>query len=186
MDSSRNRRLRWPFLTGLLARRRHDVISRQHPEAATGSTVENRKTEVMRIGELALTAQCSVETIRYYEKEGLLPKAARGVNNYRYYGSEHLRRLLFVRNCRALDMSQEEVHTLLGLMDKSDRDCSSVNALLDEHISHVDLRIGELRRLKDQLTSLRRKCQSQSKVRDCRILEGLSTMRATNKSRTHL
>jgi DNA-binding transcriptional MerR regulator len=64
----------------------------------------------MRIGELAQTAQCSVETIRYNEKEGLLPKPVRSANNYRIYGSNHLRRLLFIRNCRALDMSQKEVH----------------------------------------------------------------------------
>jgi hypothetical protein len=67
-----------------------------HPEAALGSCLKNRKTEVMRIGKLAQTAGCSVETIRYYEKEGLLPKPARSVNNYRIYGSNHLRRL-FVR-----------------------------------------------------------------------------------------
>ena len=139
----------------------------------------------MRIGELAATAQCRLKHL-LLRKGGLLPKASPGVNDYRLYGSNtcdgSCSYLIVVR----FDMSPEEVHTLLILMDKSDRDCGSVNAVLDEHISHVDLRIGELRRLKDQLTSLRRKCQSQSKVRDCRILEGLSTMRATNKSRTHL
>ena len=61
----------------------------------------------MRIAELAQTAQCSVETIRYYEKEGLLPKPARSLNNYRIYASNRLRRLLFLRNCPALDMSQK-------------------------------------------------------------------------------
>jgi Cd(II)/Pb(II)-responsive transcriptional regulator len=131
----------------------------------------------MRIGELAQTAQCSVETIRYYEKEGLLPKPARSVNNYRIYASNHLRRLLFVRNCRALDMSQKEVHALLGLMDSAERDCSSVIAVMDEHISHVDKRIGELRRLRDQLIDLRRKCRGKSKMRNCRILQRLSAIR---------
>jgi Cd(II)/Pb(II)-responsive transcriptional regulator len=147
---------------------------------------EKRKTEVMRIGELAQTARCSVETIRYYEKEGFLPKPARSVNNYRIYGSNDLRRLLFVRNCRALDMSQKEIHTLLGLMDSAERDCSSVIAAMDKHISHVDKRIGELRRLKDQLVVLRQECRGKSKMRNCRILQRLSTMRTTNKSLAHL
>jgi Cd(II)/Pb(II)-responsive transcriptional regulator len=131
----------------------------------------------MRIGELARTAQCSVETIRYYEKEGLLPKPARSVNNYRIYASNHLRRLLFVRNCRALEISQKEVHALLGLMESAEHDCRSVIAVMDEHISHVDKRIGELRRLRDQLIDLRRNCRGQSKMRNCRILQRLSAMR---------
>ena len=92
----------------------------------------------MRTGELAQTAQCSVETIRYYENEGLLPKPARSVNNCHIYASNHLRRLLLIRNCRALEMSQKEVHALLGLMDSAERDCSSVIAVMDEHISHVE------------------------------------------------
>jgi Cd(II)/Pb(II)-responsive transcriptional regulator len=146
---------------------------------------ENRKTQVMRIGELAQTAQCSVETIRYYEKEGLLPKPVRSANNYRIYGSNHLRRLLFIRNCRSLHMSQKEVHGLLALMEGVERDCSPVIAVMDEHISNMDKRIGELRRLRDQLIDLRRKCRGQSKVRNCRILQRLSTMRTTNKSRTY-
>ena len=58
-------------------------------------------------------------------------------------------------------MSQKEVHALLGLMDSAERDCSSVIAVMDEHISHVEKRIGELRRLRDQLIDLRRKCRGQ-------------------------
>jgi len=147
----------------------------------------SKKIKPMRIGELAATAQCSVETIRYYEKGGLLPKPVRSGNNYRFYGPKHLQRLLFIRNCRALDMSQEEIRALLGLKDESEDDCGSVDALLDEHISHVDTRIEELQHLRNQLTSLRRKCQSRSKMRDCRILQGLSAMQTSSKSaETHL
>eukprot|EP01030_Chromulinospumella_sphaerica_P019117 gene19117-18994_t len=72
----------------------------------------------MKIGELALVAQCTVETVRYYEKAGLLPEPARTPGNFRVYGPEHLERLRFIRNCRALDMSQEEIHTLLNLADQ--------------------------------------------------------------------
>ncbi|MDE1171750.1 MAG: Cd(II)/Pb(II)-responsive transcriptional regulator [Verrucomicrobium sp.] len=135
----------------------------------------------MKIGELAEAAQCTVETVRYYEKAGLLPKSDRSGNNYRVYGQRHLDRLRFVRNCRALDMSQEEVHALLRLMDKPASDCDSVNLLLDEHISHVDARIEELQKLKGQLTGLRKKCRTRRQVKECGILHGLSAMRPKGK-----
>lgn len=131
---------------------------------------------MMKIGELASAAQCTVETIRYYEKQGLLPPALRSGNNYRLYDATHLQRLIFIRNCRALDMSQKEVDSLLGLIDQSTADCAPVNAVIDEHIAHVDRRIEELRRLKSQLHDLRDKCHNDSSARDCRILEGISNM----------
>ena len=67
----------------------------------------------MKIGELAQSARCSVETVRYYEKEGLLPAPERGQNNYRIYGTAHVERLRLIRNCRALDMTLEEIRVLL-------------------------------------------------------------------------
>ena len=105
----------------------------------------------MKIGELARLAQCSVETVRYYEKAGLLPPAARSDSNYRHYGDAHVARLRFIRNCRALDMTHEEVRALLGLVDQPENSCSGVNRVLDEHIAHVDVRIRELRLLKISL-----------------------------------
>lgn len=141
-----------------------------------------KTAQKMNIGECAKIAQCSVETVRYYEKQGLLPEAERGANNYRVYGPEHVRILTFIRNCRALDMSQEEIQMLLRFKGCPEHDCGAVNTLLDEHIAHVDRRIAELRRLKGELTALRRKCQSTRKVRDCRILEGLAGMRPQRKS----
>lgn len=138
----------------------------------------------MKIGELAEAAKCSVETVRFYEKEGLLPKADRGANNYRMYGARHAQRLRFIRNCRALDMSHEEVHKLLRLMEEADLNCGLVDAVLDDHIDHVDARIHELEQLKDQLATLRKKCRCQSKVRDCQIIHGLSTMQPRRRAAT--
>jgi Cd(II)/Pb(II)-responsive transcriptional regulator len=142
----------------------------------------------MKIGELAEATQCTVETIRYYEKERLLPKPDRTTNNYRLYGPKHLERLRFIRNCRALGMSQEEVHALLSFVDKPSSNCESVNLLLDEHIAHVDVRIQELAVLKSQLTTLRKKCRSKRKTKECGILHGLSAMRFRVKESpaTHL
>jgi Cd(II)/Pb(II)-responsive transcriptional regulator len=142
----------------------------------------------MKIGELAQVAQCTVETIRYYEKEGLLPAPARTAGNFRVYGPEHVDRLRFIRNCRVLDMSHEEIHTLLGLADQAEQGCGAVNEVFDQHIAHVDERIRELMHLKQQLTALRQRCQSEQAVQSCGILQGLAAMEAEPRSErnTHL
>ena len=139
----------------------------------------------MKIGELAQVAQCTVETVRYYEKEGLLPEPARTPGNFRVYGPEHLERLRFIRNCRALDMTHEEIRTLLGLIDQSAGDCGAVNQLLDEHIAHVDVRIDELSQLKQQLSELRQRCQSEQAMDACGILHGLAAMEAEPRHERH-
>lgn len=139
----------------------------------------------MKIGELARLAQCTVETVRYYEKEGLLSAPVRTVANYRVYNLAHVERLRFIRNCRALDMTHEEIRALLGLMNQSTGDCGGVNQLLDEHISHVDIRIAELSQLKQQLCELRQRCQSEQAMEACGILEGLATMDTEPKPKRH-
>lgn len=143
----------------------------KHPEAASGSS---RESTAMKIGELARAAQCSVETIRYYEKEGLLSAPLRTDGNYRDYGPGHIERLRFIRNCRALDMAQEEIRQLLGWMDHPADDCGVVNRLVDDHIRHVEMRLAELERLRGQLQSLRQSCQARRTVEDCAILQALT------------
>lgn len=142
----------------------------------------------MKIGELAQVAQCTVETVRYYEKEGLLPAPARTAANYRRYGRAQLDRLRFIRNCRALDMTHEEIRALLSLTDQPSGDCRAVNQLLDEHIAHVDARIAELTQLKQQLGELRQRCQSEQALAACGILQGLAAMEteARQPRHTHL
>jgi Cd(II)/Pb(II)-responsive transcriptional regulator len=139
----------------------------------------------MKIGELAQVAQCSVETVRYYEKEGLLPAPARTAGNFRVYGPEHVDRLRFIRNCRALDMSQEEIHTLLGLADRPADGCGAINTVFDQHIAHVDERIRELTHLKQQLLSLRERCQTEQAVDTCGILQGLAAMETEERPERH-
>lgn len=135
----------------------------------------------MKIGELAQKARCTVETVRYYEQGGLLPTPQRTAGNYRHYSTAHLERLRFIRNCRALDMAHEEIRALLGMLDQPARDCGAVNQLLDEHIAHVDARIQELRNLRDQLMSLRDRCQSERPLEECGILQGLTAMETEAK-----
>jgi len=124
----------------------------------------------MKIGELAAAADTPVETIRYYEKQGLLAEPARTEGNYRVYGPAQVQRLQFIRHCRSLDMSLDEVRTLLRYQDAPGSDCGDVNALLDEHIGHVAQRIRELKRLEKQLRELRGRCASSRDAAHCGIL----------------
>ncbi|EKS72758.1 Cd(II)/Pb(II)-responsive transcriptional regulator [Caballeronia sp. Lep1P3] len=132
----------------------------------------------MRIGELAKLANCTTETIRFYEKEALLPPPERDGANYRSYTGSHVDRLRFIRNCRALDMTHDEVRALLAASDVPSGGCESVNALVDEHIAHVDERIEELAHLRKHLTELRQRCGGEAAVEACGIVQGLTSMDA--------
>jgi Cd(II)/Pb(II)-responsive transcriptional regulator len=127
----------------------------------------------MKIGELAQATRCPIETVRYYEREGLLPAPARSCGNYRLYGPAHVERLRFVRHCRSLDMTHDEIRTLLAFRDAPDKRCDEVNSLLDEHIGHVARRIEELRVLERELKGLRGQCRAVRAARDCGIMRSL-------------
>lgn len=142
----------------------------------------------MKIGDLAKLTQTQVETIRYYEREGLLPEPDRTEGNYRIYGTAHADRLAFIRHCRNLDMTLDEIRQLLRLKDDPASDCGDVNALLDEHIGHVASRIRELRALEKQLKSLRERCCEAQAAANCGILNELSRTPSTltKKSAGHV
>lgn len=127
----------------------------------------------LKIGELASHTASSVETIRFYEKQKLLPVPARSMGNYRLYDASHVERLQFIRHCRSLDMTLDEVRALLGFRDQPNEDCAGVNDLLDRHIAHVARRIKELKSLQGQLKELRKQCSASHTVRECGILHEL-------------
>ena len=131
-------------------------------------------SERIRIGEVARRTGCSVDAIRYYEREGLLPEAQRSEGNFRLYGEEAVERLQFIRHCRSLDMNLAEVSTLLRTQDHPDDNCEDVIALLDEHIEQVARRIADLESLGRYLSELRGCCHEGSVARDCGILKGLA------------
>lgn len=129
----------------------------------------------MKIGELARATDTPVETIRFYERESLLPVPERTEGNYRVYGPEHAERLTFIRHCRSLDMTLDEIRSLLRFKDSPEDNCAGVNDLLDDHIGHVAQRIRELRGLEKQLKSLREKCSEVDASASCGILKELSS-----------
>lgn len=138
----------------------------------------------MKIGELADITGCKIETIRYYEKQGLLPEPERTEGNYRDYGQEHLERLSFIRNCRNLDMAQVEVKELLHFLDSPDENCAGVNVLLEKHLEHVRHRILELTTLENQLIKLRNQCLNPDSADQCNILHDLSLSLAPGPKRS--
>lgn len=128
----------------------------------------------MKIGELATRTGCAVETIRYYEREGLLPVPARSQANYRLYAETHTQRLRFIRHCRALDMTLDEIRTLLDYHDHPRQPCDAVNGLIDDHLAHVEARLSQLLALREALVNLRSRCSGEADSGHCGILQELS------------
>jgi Cd(II)/Pb(II)-responsive transcriptional regulator len=127
----------------------------------------------MQIGTLARAAGCSVATIRYYERAGLLPEPERTEGNFRVYAPMHVERLRTIRGCRALDLSLDEIRALLAQVDGSARDCAGIDRAIDEHLAHVDERIAALQRLRAQLQELRDRCDGEHGLDECAVLRGL-------------
>lgn len=127
----------------------------------------------MRIGELARAAGTKAETIRYYEREGILPRADRTDSNYRDYSGDHLVKLSFVRRSRELGFSMAQVRELLAMSDRADKPCHSVDLMVQEQIAEVDRKIVNLVNLREELSQMLMSCEAE-KIGECRIVESLS------------
>ena len=128
----------------------------------------------MRIKTLADATGVEVDTIRYYEKQGLLPEPARQDNGYRDYASTHLERLAFIRHCRALEMPLVDIRTLLGALDAQGEPHPDVDRLVQEQIDKVRVRLQSMRALEKQLLLLQASCGGCSdQGTDCGILKEL-------------
>jgi Cu(I)-responsive transcriptional regulator len=126
----------------------------------------------LSIGEAARAAGTGAETIRYYEKIGLLPKPARTAGNYRSYGSQEVARLTFIRRARELGFSLDQVRTLLSLSDDRGRSCAEVDEIARGHLDAVEHKIADLMALKRELSSVISQC-GQGTIADCRILDAI-------------
>lgn len=138
----------------------------------------------MRIGELAERAGCDVQTVRFYEREGLLEAPARDASGYRRYDERHAARLAFVRHCRSLDLPLPEVRQLLDFAALPDQSCAQVNELLDGHVALVRQRLAALRALEKQLVALRRSCDGDSS-HPCAILASFMTAASAHACACH-
>ena len=126
----------------------------------------------MRIGELARATGTKAETIRYYEREGILPAADRTDSNYRDYSGDHLATLAFVRRGRELGFSMAQVRQLLALSDHDDKPCDDVDRLVEQQLGDVERKIADLSLLRDELSQMARSCKGE-RIGDCRIVDSL-------------
>lgn len=129
--------------------------------------------KTMTIGTLSAATGVNVETIRYYERIGLLPEPGRTPAGYRQYGLEHQRRLSFIRKGRDLGFQIEAIRALLHLSERPDNLCQDVDRLTKEHLAEVERKIEELGRLRDALREMTNCCAST--VAECRIIDALAS-----------
>ncbi len=126
----------------------------------------------MRIGELGRATNTRAETIRYFERIGLLPPPARTGGNYRHYTATHLQRLNFIRHARGLGFEIAEIRSLLDLADQPERDCSDADRIASQHLQTVEGKIERLTALRDELARIVGACRG-GQIASCRVLEAL-------------
>ena len=128
---------------------------------------------VYLISELAKKSGLSTDTLRFYEKKGFIQPNFRASNQYRYYDEDALKRLLFIKRCRALDMSLKEIETLIQLEQSPEQECGAVNQLIDQHLLDISNKIKELQLFEQQLIQLRKSCNIPTTIDHCQILKTL-------------
>lgn len=124
-------------------------------------------------GELARLTDCNIETIRYYEKIGMLPDPPRTATGYRVYSAPHVARLRFILRGRALGFSMEEIRGLLGLEDGAAPTCADVKERTERHIADIRARIADLRRIEAVLAATASRC-SGAEIPECPVLDAIS------------
>lgn len=125
-------------------------------------------------GELAKATGCNLETIRYYEKTGMMPDPPRTAAGHRIYGQSHVQRLGFILRARELGFAIEEIKDLLGLVDGGTQTCGEVKALTERHLSDVRRKIADLRRIEKVLAATAAQCSGED-VPECPVLEALAS-----------
>lgn len=131
-------------------------------------------SETIAIGELSRRTRCNIETIRYYERIGLLPKAARR-GRYRSFGAADVARLHFVRRARELGFTLDEIRALLGIATADDVSCDNARDIATVHLQQVRARIADLRRMERVLASTVRACSAGDHV-GCPLINTLSAV----------
>jgi MerR family mercuric resistance operon transcriptional regulator len=123
-------------------------------------------------GVLAHQSSVNSETIRYYEKIGLMPHPARSAGGHRLYDDDHLKRLVFIRRCRELGFSLDEIKNLLGLVDTGEYSCDEVKLRTEAHLKDVQQKLRDLKKMEGLLKDLVAEC-SNGKLSSCPIVEAL-------------
>lgn len=132
---------------------------------------------LVAIGALSRQTRCNIETIRFYEKIGILEKPVRSAGGHRMYGPAHVGRLSFVRRARELGFTLDQVRALLRLSDKPDCPCAEAKSLAQMHLDEVRSKIDDLLAMQRALADLVGQCETGDGT-DCALLEALSHHRS--------
>lgn len=138
-----------------------------------------KQTEGFSIGALSGRSGVHIETVRYYEKIGIMPAPARSAGGYRIYGTDHVRRLHFIRRGRELGFSLDELRGLLHLVDGQTYTCREVHALTVEHLAAIRQKIADLQRLEHVMSDMAKQCKG-DRVPECPIIDALFEMRPSS------
>ena len=129
--------------------------------------------EPVSIGELSRQTGCKIETVRYYERVGVMPKPPRTEGGHRYYPAEQVKRLTFIRRGRELGFTLNQIRGLLRFVDTDNFGCADVKKLTDEHLAELRKKIADLRRIERVLKEMSARCDT-GEVPDCPIIDALS------------
>jgi len=129
----------------------------------------------MTIGKVARAASMGIDTIRFYEREGLIEKPARSASGYRHYRPEVVARLRFIRQAKELGFSLKEIKDLLSLRVRAGCSCGDVKARAELKIADIDRRMAQLKRVRQALAKLAAACSGRGPTSECPILEALET-----------
>jgi MerR family mercuric resistance operon transcriptional regulator len=128
--------------------------------------------QTLTIGRLATAAGVNLETVRYYERIGLMPPPDRTPGGHRSYGPEHRARLAFIRRARELGFSLNDIRALLALAEPGRQSCSEVKTIASDHLHDVRAKIADLSRLADVLGEAVRRC-GDGDVPECPVIQAL-------------
>ena len=138
--------------------------------------------DALTIGKLSQQSGVNIETIRYYEKIGVMPAPGRNAGGFRIYEPDHLKRLSFVRRGRQLGFSLDEIRSLLRLVDGHRHTCAEVHALMLSHLAEIRRKIRDLRRLQRAMAEMAARCSGES-VPECPIVDALFDAPAAGRHR---
>ncbi|MEJ6391215.1 MerR family transcriptional regulator [Gymnodinialimonas ulvae] len=134
--------------------------------------MNNGRVTSLRRVDLARATGCNLETIRYYEKIGIMPDPPRSAKGYRSYDDAHVKRLKFVMRSRDLGFSLEEVRGLLGLVDDQSRTCAEVQIIAEDHLADVRAKIADLKRIERVLSETVARCTGNA-APECAVIDAL-------------
>ena len=139
---------------------------------------------LMKIGEVAKQSEVGIETIRYYEREGLLAEPKRRPSGYRQYDQSAVARLKFIRRAKELGFTLAEIRELLGLWFDSNTRCEHVRQRAEQKITDIDDKIRSLQKMKRSLKKVISECETKNSIDDCPLLEGIDSSNGRRATET--